>query len=139
MSDRLRLIHRRGEIVEAARTFFRESGFTFVETPARVVCPGLEPHLRAFPSGDRWLITSPELHMKRLLAAGLERPVEFARVFRDDEHGPWHRSEFTMVEWYRAGEPLTRIETDCEQLVHACAAVLPNAPSSAVATCCGAG
>ena len=85
-------------------------------------CPGLEPHLRPSPpAATRWLITSPELHLKRLLAAGAERIVEFARAFRDDERGPWHRAEFLLVEWYRAFEGLEAIEADCEALVETCA------------------
>jgi lysyl-tRNA synthetase class 2 len=112
----------RAEIVQAARTFFHQNGFLEVETPSRVRCPGLEPHLRAFPAGhDTWLITSPELHLKRMLAAGAERIVEFARAFRDDERGAWHRAEFLLVEWYRAFEGLEAIEADCEALVETCA------------------
>ena len=123
LSGRLPLLHGRAEVVAAARRFFRDRGFLDVETPARVPCPGLEPQLRAFPAGgELWLITSPELHLKRLVAAGAERVVEFARAFRDDERGPWHRSEFLLVEWYRAFEGLEAIEADCEALVRACAA-----------------
>lgn len=123
LSDRLPLLQRRAEIVAAARKVFHDRGFLEVETPARVACPGLEPHLRAFPAGSGlWLITSPELHLKRLLAAGAERVVEFARAFRDDERGPWHRSEFLLVEWYRTFAGLDAISADCEALVRACAA-----------------
>lgn len=122
LSGRLAFLRARADLFAAARTFFRERGFLEVDTPARVVCPGLEPHLSAFPAGDRrWLITSPELHLKRLLAAGAERVVEFARAFRDNERGRWHRSEFTLLEWYRAFETLETIETDCEQLLSVCA------------------
>lgn len=122
LSAKLAVLRARADVFAAARTFFRERGFLEVDTPARVVCPGLEPHLSAYPAGDgRWLITSPELHLKRLLAAGTERVVEFARAFRDDERGRWHRPEFTLLEWYRAFETLETIEADCEQLLRACA------------------
>jgi elongation factor P--(R)-beta-lysine ligase len=122
LPERLALLSRRAEIVHAARRLFHDRGFLDVETPARVPCPGLEPHLRAFPAGDElWLITSPELHLKRVLAAGAERVVEFARAFRDDERGPWHRPEFLLVEWYRAFAGLDAIMADCEELVLACA------------------
>ena len=125
---RLPALGRRAEIVLAARRFFHELGFLDVETPSRVPCPGLEPHLAAFPAGaGQWLITSPELHLKRLLAAGAERVVEFARAFRDDERGPWHRPEFLLVEWYRAFAELDEIMTDCEGLVRACAAAAGTA------------
>jgi lysyl-tRNA synthetase class 2 len=120
---KLPVLERRAAIVRAAREFFRERGFLEVETPSRVVCPGLEPHLVPFPAGGgRWLITSPELHLKRLVAAGAERVVEFARAFRDDERGRWHRPEFTLLEWYRAFAPLAAIEDDCERLLASCAA-----------------
>ncbi len=119
---RLPAIRRRGSILDAARSFFRSGGFLEVDTPSRVICPGLEPHLVAFPAGgERHLITSPELHLKRVLAAGAERLVEFARAFRDDEHGPWHRSEFVLIEWYRAFAGLDALQTDCESLIAACA------------------
>lgn len=122
LPEKLPRLRARAEIVQAGRTFFHENGFLEVETPSRVRCPGLETHLRAFPAGqDRWLITSPELHLKRVLAAGAERIVEFARAFRDDERGPWHRAEFLLVEWYRAFEGLEAIEADCVALVETCA------------------
>jgi lysyl-tRNA synthetase class 2 len=124
LADRLEVLALRSEVIAAARAYFREEGFLEVETPARVPCPGLEPHLRAFPAGGSpplWLITSPELHLKRLLAAGAERLVEFSRAFRDDERGPLHRPEFLLLEWYRAFAPLEALEQDCERLVSACA------------------
>jgi len=122
LAQRLLALGRRAEIVLAARRFFHARGFLEVETPSRVSCPGLEPHLAAFPAGaGQWLITSPELHLKRLLAAGAERVVEFARAFRDDERGPWHRPEFLLVEWYRAFAALDEIMADCEDLLRACA------------------
>jgi lysyl-tRNA synthetase class 2 len=128
LAQRLPLLAQRAEIVHAARAFFRERGFLEVETPARVLCPGLEPNLRAFPAGrSHWLITSPELHLKRLVAAGAERVVEFARAFRDDERGPWHRPEFLLIEWYRAFAGLDAIMTDCEELVLACARIAGKA------------
>lgn len=124
LPSRLPELRRRAAIVDAARRFFRERGFLEVDTPSRVVCPGLEPHLEAFPAGEgRYLITSPELHLKRLLAAGAEKLVEFARVFRDAERGPWHLPQFTLIEWYRAFAGLDAIEADCEALIANCAAL----------------
>lgn len=115
------ILRRRARLLDVTRELFRGEGFLEVETACRVVCPGLEPHLVAFEAGDRRLRTSPELHLKRLLAAGAERIVEFARAFRDEERGPRHVSEFLLIEWYRAFAALDRLEIDCERLVSACA------------------
>jgi len=80
--------------------------------------PGLEVHLDAVPAGEgRWLITSPEYQMKRLLAAGLERIVAVCRCFRAGEVGAQHEPEFTMIEWYRAWADLDAVLADTEELV----------------------
>jgi lysyl-tRNA synthetase class 2 len=119
---RLPTLERRDRALRGVRSFFHERGFLEAETPARVVCPGLEPHLVAIPAGaGRFLATSPELHLKRLLAAGAERVFEIARAFRDDEGGPWHMSEFAMLEWYRAGAGLDEIADDVAELLPATA------------------
>ena len=77
---------------------------------------------RRGPAGDgHWLITSPEYHMKRLVAAGLPRIVQIAKCWRAEESGPHHRGEFTMVEWYRANEPLETLADDCEALLRVAA------------------
>ncbi len=108
------------------RGYFAEQGFLEVETPARVRSPGQEVHLDAISAGSdergpRYLITSPEYHMKRLVASGLPRIVQFCRCFRAEEVGPLHQPEFTMVEWYRAGGTLDDLMRDCESLVEAAA------------------
>src|SRR3569832_2505813 len=64
--------------------------------------PGQEVHLDALPSADRWLITSPEYAMKRLVGAGYERIVSIGKCWRAEERGAHHEPEFTMIEWYRA-------------------------------------
>ena len=119
-------MRRRSRIIAAVRACFEERGFLEVETPARVVNPGLEPHLRPFPAGTtdggpRWLATSPELHLKRLLAAGYERFFELARSFRDEERGRLHASEFLMLEWYRSHAGLPDLAEDIAALLPRCA------------------
>jgi lysyl-tRNA synthetase class 2 len=119
------------------RGYFEEQGFLEVETPARVRSPGQEVHLDAIPAGSdergpRYLITSPEYHMKRLVASGLPRIVQLCRCFRAEEMGPLHQPEFTMVEWYRAGSTLDDLMRDCESVVEAAARAVDGWPCVAV-------
>ena len=116
---RLELLHARARLLARTRAFFAGRSFTEVETPLLVPSPGLELHLDAVRAGDGWLITSPEYQMKRLLAAGFDRIVQICKCFRAGERGVHHASEFTMIEWYRAGAGLDAIADDTEQLVHA--------------------
>jgi lysyl-tRNA synthetase class 2 len=87
--------------------------------------PGLELHLEALEvSGlgePRWLQTSPEYHMKRLLAAGMSNIYQLCKTFRRDERGSLHQPEFTMLEWYRAHAGSEEMMSDTEQLVAAVA------------------
>ncbi len=118
MAAAVAALEARARIRRAVRGWFDGQGFVEVETPARVLSPGQEVHLQALPAGDgRWLITSPEYHLKKLIAAGLPRIYELGRCWRADESGPHHATEFTMLEWYRAGAPLAQLADDCEALV----------------------
>jgi elongation factor P--(R)-beta-lysine ligase len=118
----------RSRILGAVRAFFAAEGFAEVDTPALQVSPGLEPHLRAFavelhePSAaavPRYLHTSPEFAMKKLLAAGMPRIWQLAHVFRDGERGPTHHPEFSMLEWYRAGAGWRELIPDCVGILRA--------------------
>lgn len=121
----------RGRVLARARAFFAERGFAEVETPALQASPGMEAHLRAFSTelrepfdqGKRvlYLHTSPEFAMKKLLAGGMKRIFQIARVFRNEERSALHHPEFTMLEWYRTGATLADLMDDCEALVRACA------------------
>ena len=103
------------------RHFFASRGFREVETPILVPSPGLDVHLEAFAvpqtRSPRWLSTSPEYQMKRLLAAGQARIFQITRAFRQDELGERHHPEFTMLEWYRAGSDMDAVVRDTEQLI----------------------
>jgi elongation factor P--(R)-beta-lysine ligase len=101
----------------ATRAFFAERGFVEVWTPLRVPAPGVDFHLDAIACGDQYLVTSPELEMKRLLVGGLPRIYQLAKVARADENGPLHAPEFTLLEWYRAFSNLEEVLVDTEQLV----------------------
>src|SRR5580658_6082256 len=129
-ADRRPALLARGRIVTALRSWFAGQGFVEVETGALQVSPGNETHLHAFAtsltapdgSGSRlYLRTSPEFACKKLLAAGERRIVEFAKVFRNRERGALHHPEFTLVEWYRAGEGYETLMGDCVALVRAAA------------------
>jgi lysyl-tRNA synthetase class 2 len=116
------LLEARGRIVRAVRAWFETEGFLEVSTPARVRSPGQEVHLEAIAAGQtdgeaHWLITSPEYHLKRLVADGMSPIFEICRCWRAEESGPHHRTEFTMLEWYRADAPLEVLAADCETLV----------------------
>jgi lysyl-tRNA synthetase class 2 len=108
----------RAAVMRAVRAYFEGQGFLEVETPARVRSPGQELHLDAIAaSDDRYLITSPEYHMKRLVGAGYQRIVQICRCYRAHEDGPHHQPEFTMIEWYRAGGSMDELMRDCEALL----------------------
>src|SRR6185312_13495363 len=112
-ADRRPFLMARTRIMSAARAWFAARDFAEVETAILQASPGNEAHLHAFsteliaPDATRvplYLHTSPEFAAKKLLAAGEPRLFTFARVFRNRERGPLHHPEFTMLEWYRAGE-----------------------------------
>jgi lysyl-tRNA synthetase class 2 len=116
----------RNRIVAALRAWFAARDFIEIETGALQVSPGNETHLHAFattlvaPDGTSfplYLRTSPEFACKKLLAAGERRIVEFAKVFRNRERGALHHPEFTLIEWYRAGEPYETLMADCAAIL----------------------
>jgi elongation factor P--(R)-beta-lysine ligase len=132
-SRRIAALEARAAIRKAVGSWFEAQGFLEVETPARVPSPGQEVHLEAISAGEgRYLITSPEYHMKRLVAAGLPRIVQFCRCWRDHEVGSHHQPEFTMIEWYRAGASLEQIAVDCEGIIEAASRAAGTWPSVAV-------
>lgn len=107
----------RSRVLQSIRRFFVERGFLEIDTPVRLRTPALETHIDAEPSGFRYLRTSPELHMKRLLAAGYERIFQMGPCFRQNEHGPLHHPEYTMLEWYRAYTDYAHILVDTKALI----------------------
>lgn len=118
-------LRERSALLRAVRAFFYEGGFLEVETPVRIPAPANEAFLEAPPSGEGyWLRTSPELHMKRLLAAGSGAVFQIGPCFRSHERGARHTPEFTLLEWYRPGAPLEAIMGDVEALFLTAAAAL---------------
>ena len=110
-------LFQRAAIVRAVRGFFEERGYLEVDTPLRL--PVLAPELWIVPefSGSLFLQTSPELCMKRLLAAGHERIFQICHCFRQAERGRLHLPEFQMLEWYQAGASYLELMDECEELL----------------------
>ena len=107
----------RANILQALRVFFLHGGYVEVETPYRIPSPAPESHIDAVPSGPWYLHTSPELCMKRLLAAGYEKIFQICRCWREGERGSQHTPEFTLLEWYRANSDYLRLMEECEALI----------------------
>jgi elongation factor P--(R)-beta-lysine ligase len=110
-------LRRRAAMVQAIRLFFIQRDYLEVETPNRIPAPAPEAHIDAVRCGDWFLHTSPELCMKRLLAAGYGRIFQICKCFREGERGNRHLVEFTMLEWYRAGIDYTCLMEECEELL----------------------
>jgi lysyl-tRNA synthetase class 2 len=109
------------------RAFFAERGVLEVETPVLSAAGNTDPNIESFHleysgpasagASARWLRTSPEFPLKRLLAAGVGHCYELGRVFRNGEMGRLHNPEFTMLEWYRLGWTHHQLMDECAELV----------------------
>ncbi|MBI2869963.1 MAG: EF-P lysine aminoacylase GenX [Chloroflexi bacterium] len=117
-------LERRDRIISLVRAFFHDRGFLEVETPVRAPAIAPERHITPFTSEGWFLVTSPELYMKRLLAAGYGRLFQVSRCFRKGERGRRHNPEFTLLEWYRTGADCSAVISDTEALLVAVAAGL---------------
>ena len=106
----------RARIIQQIRNFFIHRGYLEVETPHRIPANAPEAHIDIVASGPWALHTSPELAMKRLLAAGYEQLFQLCRVWREGERGQNHLPEFTLLEWYRAGVDYHALMTECMEL-----------------------
>ncbi|QEN88874.1 EF-P lysine aminoacylase GenX [Labrys sp. KNU-23] len=124
--DRRPFLIGRNRLMTALRGFFTAEDFTEVDTSILQISPGNEAHLHAFATDlieadlsvrRLYLHTSPEFACKKLLAAGEERLFTFAKVFRNRERTGTHSPEFTMLEWYRSGEPYQKLMDDCARLL----------------------
>jgi len=117
MGDLVENLKRRAEIIRAVRAFFDSRGFAEVATPILISAPAPEPYIDCPPCGKGFLRASPELQMKKLLAAGMDRIYQIGPCFRDGELGVRHNPEFTMIEWYRLGATYLDIAADAESLL----------------------
>ena len=117
LAERRRALVSRSRIIRVIRNFFNEGGYLEVETPLRIPAPLPEAYIDAIPADGWYLHTSPELCMKRMLAAGFAQLFQICRCWRGGERGSRHLPEFTMLEWYRTGTDYFGLMTECELLV----------------------
>lgn len=125
-ADRRPILLARGRIEASARAYLASHDFLMVDPPGLQRSPGNETHLHAFGTtmiGNdgtgqaMYLHTSPEFTMKKLLAAGETRIASLGHVWRNRERSALHHPEFTMLEWYRAGESYDAVIADCVALL----------------------
>ena len=129
LSSRGRHLAARSQAKQAVRSYFESEQFVEVDTPTAVICPGLDAFVSSWGGlklqhDERFLVTSPELHMKRLLSAGLPKIYQLCHCFRAEEHGSWHEPEFMMLEWYRAFSDWNDTMNDTEALMRCVASVI---------------
>jgi len=120
----------RQKLKEAVRSFFTARAYQEVETPIAVICPGTEVHLQYFQTSwtdyqnhdhELFLRSSPELHMKQLLAVGMYRIFQIAPCFRNNgELAEWHHPEFSMIEWYEANIDFHSFIDQTSELIKHC-------------------
>ncbi|WP_323015722.1 EF-P lysine aminoacylase EpmA [Devosia sp.] len=124
-ADRRPILLARGRIEAGVRAWLADRDFLIVDPPGLQRSPGNETHLHAFGTQmigndgvgvPMYLCTSPEFTMKKLLAAGERRIASLQHVWRNRERSALHHPEFTMLEWYRAGEPYDAVIEDCVAL-----------------------
>src|SRR4249920_3201792 len=125
----LKALKLRADLYALIRRFFAERKVLEVETPILSQAGNTDPNIESFQlqflgpkfggAGQRWLRTSPEYPLKRLLAAGVGDCYELGRVFRNGEAGKRHNPEFTMLEWYRVGWNHNQLMDETAELVRA--------------------
>ncbi len=118
---------KRARIIQQIRAFFVAQNFIEVETPHRLPANAPELYIDAIAAEDWFLQTSPELCMKRLLAAGYDNIFQLCRCWRAGERSNRHLPEYTMLEWYRRDRDYHDLMTDCENLINALCPICPNA------------
>jgi len=142
-------IRRRAAMLQQVRGYFSAERVLEVQTPLLSEAAASDPQIESIAAGPahgarRFLQTSPEYPMKRLLAAGVGDCYQICPVFRDGESGRMHSPEFTMIEWYRVGFDVVQLQQDVDRLLRAaCAGIREFAPArhlsyrDAIAGACG--
>lgn len=117
LAKRKENLQQRSRLLQGIRHFFNGKGYLEVETPYRIPTPAPESHIDAVPSETWFLHTSPELCMKRMMAAGYEKIFQVCRCWREKERGGRHLPEFTLLEWYQGGADYQSLMDECEDLI----------------------
>ncbi len=126
-SATLATLRSRNELFRQVRRFFESRDVLEVETPVLSRAATVDRQIESLHTDDgRWLATSPEFSMKRLLAAGSGPLFQISRVFRFDECGRLHNPEFTLLEWYRPGWSPDALMDEVEALVRTLDVSLPR-------------
>jgi lysyl-tRNA synthetase class 2 len=110
-------LEQRARVMQMIRAFFVAQGYLEVETPLLIPGNAPEVHIDAVPAAGGFLQTSPELCMKRLLAAGYRKIFQISHCWRQAERGARHLPEFSMLEWYQAGVDYRTLMSECEALL----------------------
>lgn len=125
LKDKMPFLNARTIAKNAIREWFITQGFIEVETAQLQTSPGNEVHLLGLSTNwtapdlqnrELFFATSPEFSCKKLIAGGMEKIFEFARVFRNRDFSPLHSPEFTMLEWYRTNEDWNKVIDDTVQI-----------------------
>ncbi len=127
-------LEQRSQIIKALRRFFDDQDFIEIETPILQICPSMDAHIHGFETDlldidcshkkSMYLHTSPEFDMKKLLVAGMPKIYQICHVFRNAERSRLHSPEFTLLEWYRAGNDYTVLMDDCIDILQKIAEIL---------------
>lgn len=110
-------LHMRAALLHSIRSFFVNEGFLEVDTPIRQPIFIPEQHISPIPASGQYLLSSPEISMKRLLGRGCTKIFQICPCFRRDERGRRHLEEFTMLEWYRLDCDYRVLMDDCRNLL----------------------
>lgn len=117
LANRIPGLKVRHAVLFAIRSWFESYGFLEVETPLLLPTVAPEAHIEPIRCEAGYLATSPEIQMKELLAAGMDRIFQITRSFRSGESGRLHSPEFTILEWYRSGNKIQDLVDDLQGLL----------------------
>lgn len=116
---KLPALQERAKFYRTIREFFAARDVLEVETPLMAARGVTDPYIQAFGVDDKYLQTSPEYAMKRLLSAGCGSIYQICKAFRREEAGNFHNPEFTMLEWYRLGFDHLQLMDEVDDLMQA--------------------